>query len=490
MSKERGRTVNFNYIAAVLLSINVLALISPTLNVSGISLLQSPSPEGEQRTLVLLVGFRDSPFPATTGDFGDADHIREIVFTEMSNWLRTVSYGKAWIAGTLNPKPYTLNESSRIFTISWDKGGSTDLLSQLGPQVQQDYNLNDYDHFIVLYSPIDPYCCAPEGGIDLAVFGSGALIPVATKVILQLSNYGSIEGFTVLMHEYVHSMGLLHAYNIPKTGGRWDIMATFGWRIPAEFLAWSRIKLGYIDATAKVITWNNPGGTIAVRVGPLESQNSSIYAIKIPIHGRPNPGYNITGGHITGGPGYYMVEVRQHIDYDSYLPETGVLITYIDGAKDAPYYGWLSYNLPVTVIDSTPDTETLNDALFGNGHRSAMIDAPNNLAIYVMRAYGESFDIVTTTPSQLSNVASHPPTNIVTTVPVNTPNTITVSHTSSQTSQPTSSSMLHTSPVLSQGGVGSADLLVVALLVVVFVVGVLLFARQRTKHPSRAFSES
>ncbi|MGQ9543751.1 MAG: hypothetical protein ACUVTM_06695, partial [Candidatus Bathyarchaeia archaeon] len=111
----------------------------------------------------------------------------------------------------------------------------------------------------------------------------------------------------------------------------------------------------------------------------MELANQTTYAIKIPVT----------------ESAYYLVEVRQKIGFDKVLPNKGVLIVSVDTTKDMG---------KLQVMDSNPNTKTLDDATFGVGSEFSLFkDEKSKLAVYILEEVGLSYRIlVTQTGADLS----------------------------------------------------------------------------------------
>ena len=127
----------------------------------------------------------------------------------------------------------------------------------------------------------------------------------------------------VYAHELAHGFGLPDLYDTDGSSngiGKWCLMSYGSWNGPAgrgdspsHPCAWSRIDMGFASSTN--VTTPLPNQLI-----PDVEQGGSIYRMW-------------TGGLISQE--YFLVENRQRIGYDSYLPSEGLLIWHIDDVKNA-----------------------------------------------------------------------------------------------------------------------------------------------------------
>jgi len=124
----------------------------------------------------------------------------------------------------------------------------------------------------------------------------------------------------VYCHELGHVFGLPDLYDTDYSSqgiGRWSLMAGGSWNgtlgnSPAHPDAWSRIGLGFADAT--IVTQDFDGASIAA----IENAGGDIYLLW--DCGLFNDEF-------------FLVENRQKIGYDAALPGAGLLIWHIDQAK-------------------------------------------------------------------------------------------------------------------------------------------------------------
>jgi len=178
----------------------------------------------------------------------------------------------------------------------------------------------------------------------------------------------------VFAHEFAHLLGLPDLYDPYRTYdyvGRWELMAKGVWNgnppgsSPAHMLAWSKIRLGWISESQVAVV--SSGVISNVTLSPIEL-NGTTLAIKIPLTDRT----------------YYLVELRQRMGYDLGLPDTGLLITYIDGNIGGPGV--------VRIVDANPLTATLDDCTFKPGRTFS--DTSNKVFISISEATGQSYRLL------------------------------------------------------------------------------------------------
>jgi immune inhibitor A len=124
----------------------------------------------------------------------------------------------------------------------------------------------------------------------------------------------------VFAHEFGHDFGLPDLYD--TTGatqgiGAWDIMSGGSWlgtprgSLPADFSAWSKVKLGFVTPTVADLPLL--GATI-----PQVETNAVIFKLPVPAS--------------TGGNEYFLVENREQTRSDAAVPGSGLLIWHVDDA--------------------------------------------------------------------------------------------------------------------------------------------------------------
>ncbi len=189
------------------------------------------------------------------------------------------------------------------------------------------------------------------------------------------STSGSLAKVGVIAHEYGHDLGLPDLYDYSSQEefvGKWGLMASGCWNqggsSPAHMVGWCKTELGYVTGAQLV----EVAGEITTIVDPLETSTTGVHLLKIPVTTLR----------------YYLVEVRQQLGYDAYLPDKGVLLTYIDESLSSGHG-------IVTVIDAHPSTSTKDDAAFdvGAGEVSYYMSATHEFTMVIEEAVGTSYNI-------------------------------------------------------------------------------------------------
>jgi hypothetical protein len=133
-------------------------------------------------------------------------------------------------------------------------------------------------------------------------------------------------------------------------------------------MGWCKLQLGYVNSSQLLEVTS----ATSVVVDPLENPTSGVHLIRIPIDATH----------------YYLVEVRQQIGYDQYLPGKGVILSYVDETLG-------SGEGIVQVVDSHPATSSKDDAAFdvGPGAVSSYISATGQFSLFIENTVGNAYNI-------------------------------------------------------------------------------------------------
>lgn len=150
----------------------------------------------------------------------------------------------------------------------------------------------------------------------------------------ELNYYRRLDGVGTFCHEFSHCMGLVDLYDTTYSGwygmGDFDLMDSGNLnddgRCPAGYSAFEKSMCGWINLT----DMTDINGDTYVSGLKAVSEGGDAYIVK-------NKGHEDE---------FYIVENRQKTNWDSALPDAGVMITHVDYNK----YVW-AYNVP-----NSPDT--------------------------------------------------------------------------------------------------------------------------------------
>lgn len=404
--------------AILLLLVLLPELSSPSTQINGpITVYQAPPPpfmplptigyapkiapvSGVIRVLVIAVAFSDTNYTLTT------DRIRQIWSATVPAYYHEISYGKLTIQGDVfgwyklpYPKSHygrnchSINDADCSGSNqSWHIAEDSVLLAQ------KSINFNNYDYYVFLHSGKGQETSHITSDVWSVTY-LDANVKANSKTITRFNIVSEMEeppyvpnGVWVV--EFGHNLGVPDLYNTangPDNGkpilGPWELMDKGSWNgdppgsLPAHMTAWAKVQLGFISGS--MLAQFTPGGASTFTIDPTEIPSSNVHAVKIALDGTPNPKQ------------YYLVEVRMITGFDSGLPTSGVLITYVNENLTVG---------PVRVVDGDPSESNLEDAVWSIGR--TFIDSAHNLAVKVVEKVGNAYRVTVSNNSQRS-VTTH-----------------------------------------------------------------------------------
>ena len=294
------------------------------------------------RTLVILVDFPDKPY--TSGLFvGQQSDFEQLLFSEgqiptgsMREYYLESSYGQLVVGGDIAGW-YTVSQNSDYYTNFCDglhgfgdyPNNAQRLTEEALDLADADVDFSQYDvdgdgwvegvfivHAGTGYEETGNDCeiHSHKWGIN-SVQKDGVWISTYSMEPEESPTSGGLIPIGVFCHEFGHVLGLpdLYDYDYDSRGtGRWEIMSSGsynnGSRTPAQFCGWSKYQLGWLDPI----------------VVPVDAVNVEVPAVEW------NPTvYRLWPNGVVGNE-YFLVENKQNVGYDSYLPGSGLLICHID----------------------------------------------------------------------------------------------------------------------------------------------------------------
>ncbi len=240
------------------------------------------------------------------------------------------------------------------------------------------------------------------------------------------------SGMGTYAHEFSHILGIGDNYNNPYSvpprrdySGPWDMLSrgTFNgpggphsrWLIPAtagssmgaEHMLREKMKLGIVDP-ASVLNLTRDGlagsGVVVAKVAAraVRAKPGGLSGINLAMGTDRSPACDVSTDPMCDGGGYnnYTVEVVDRMGFDSFTPDSGVLLSKTKD-KDAAPFIWVVDAHPEDIdkVDfvlpnGTPqkmtigDYRQLSDALFhagtDSGSQYEYVDAANRLHFYVL----------------------------------------------------------------------------------------------------------
>lgn len=346
---------------------------------------QSIKTLGVVRVLVIAVAFSDvKPTMSMT-------ELRKEWLGTVPTYYSEISYGKLKIQGDLYgwyTLPHTLMHYGRDCKAindadcsgtnqSWKIANDTIFLA--GKNV----NFANYDYFMFIHSGDGQETSQVKNDIWSVTYFN-ASIRTSSITLESFSIVPEIEAAPNVANgdwcvEFAHLLGIPDLYdatNGPDNGktllGQWELMDKGAWNgdppgsLPAHMTAWPKIQLGFIGGSLLATA---SGGVSTFQVDPTEIVSNNVHAVKVPITSSQ----------------YYLLEVRKQIGFDAALPESGVLITYVDERKATG---------KVNLINADPETADLTNAAW-QPHQT-FSDSKHGVNIAVTAGSGNSYEIAVT----------------------------------------------------------------------------------------------
>ncbi len=288
---------------------------------------------GTIQVAFILSDFEDQAYQ----DDHDQDYFDDLAFGEtdsMSDYFDEVSRGQLNVEGTVYG-PYTLDGDAADYGTE-----NSEFVRDSVEIADDDIDFRDYDAVVVVHSGpgeessgnSDDIWSVHWPSISISTDDNGYVI----RKISQVPEYQTVSGqnnpLGVWCHEFGHEIGLPDLYDTDGSSGGigdWGVMASGGWgnngETPTYLSAWSRYWLGWVEPIVVTDDVDN------LVLKPIET-DGDVYLLPIP-------------GDWANSKQYYLLENRQQMKYDTYLPGEGLLIWHIDEE----------------VIDSNWNSNTVND---------------------------------------------------------------------------------------------------------------------------------
>jgi M6 family metalloprotease-like protein len=352
--------------------------------------------------VVILVDFPDVETRV------DRAQVEQRFSQQLNAYLQEMSYGKVCLDADVTTKWYTLPHPVSEYRISSrnlevNKTRVRNLIEDALDAADADVNYPEHS-FTVLFLAANTteYGMVGLNGypgmlgwtvLDEVVTSRGEKVPGGVAIYTYTAHLGT------LFHDIAHIMGgvkdgkrqvpCLYDHDMQALPGPdqeifkasiinmgyWDPMSChyieFGVP-PPGITSWTRMRLGWLDP-AKVKTVQK-GERAEVLLGPLEDASSETLVIKIPLTATT----------------YYLIENRQPIGVDRYLPDSGVLILYADDSIPECRNG----QAPVKLMNADPSVPSLKGAAYDADVHNEFVDDRNGIRIRVAEKIGESYRIV------------------------------------------------------------------------------------------------
>ncbi|MFX1563576.1 MAG: M6 family metalloprotease domain-containing protein, partial [Promethearchaeota archaeon] len=336
---------------------------------------------GTHTILVILVEFTDEEHMFTPAE------VSNVAIGDLNDYYQEASYGLTTVTGATTTW-IQLGHLREYYVDRLD--GTSDpkfkLVQDALYAADSQVNYNDYDGVTIVHAGQgqeishdwkDYWSCEWwSTGPPFAVYDGKAIY--RASVSPEEGAAGSASFVGVIAHEFGHDLGLPDLYDVnyvTEFVGDWCLMAKGSWNgpssvgeSPAHMMGWCKMELGYVNGSQIADASSSFIGTVDV----LEQATTGVHIVKIPVTSQQ----------------YYLIEVRQQTGYDQYLPEKGVLLTYVDESLD-------SGEGIVKVIDAHPSTATKNDGAFdlGAGEVDTYISSHGQFTMILDGKVGNSYDI-------------------------------------------------------------------------------------------------
>lgn len=381
----------------------LLAAAALLLAAAGLLAVKHFRPAGAQqlRGIVLLVEFPDVPG-------GSALEPIAKKFIDMGQYLGEMSYGRAEVKTEVSKRWFRVPRPVAHYRIPFadlkvPPGPIFDLTDDVIAAAGEELELAEYDFIIFFLSaPVEKYGMVSLSGYP-GIFGWKRDTPPRTRagkpVDVPIAIFARDVHLGSIVHDMAHLLGgwrdgkrmvpclfdqdlQAHVEGNPAEArkkflkaiphlGFWDPLSCHYYKKflpPSGFCAWTRMRLGWLEPGK--IRLVKPGESAEVLLGPLARGESETLAIKIPIAGNR----------------YYLIENRQHIGYDRFLPGKGLLIMRIDDDAGECMGG----KSPVRLVDANPKVPLLEGAAFNLGGRESFTDRELGVRVRLLGMRGYS----------------------------------------------------------------------------------------------------
>lgn len=326
---------------------------------------------GEQRTLVVLVSFRDTPAAPYS-----ATHAADVVFSQTDGFFRENSGGAAWLTGDVYG----------WFPIEMDSTVcDTTTLATLAKAAAEGAGatLSSYSRFVYAF----PRNACTWWGLG-SVGGNPSQAWINGDMALEVAG-----------HEIGHNLGLYHSRNmdcgttaigsncsVDEYGDTLDLMgATRG-----HYNAFQKERLGWL-APSQIVTLTGSTSSTYV-IEPYASPTGGVKALKILRSTDP----------ATGLRTFYYVEQRQAIGYDSFMSGWTNVMSGV-----AVHTGSESGGNTTYLLDMTPETSSWYDPALTGGRTFA--DAAAGLSLETVSAGASGATVsITLAPTATACVRATP----------------------------------------------------------------------------------
>jgi M6 family metalloprotease-like protein len=355
-----------------------------------------PKVVGGFSVLILLVEFPD------VRHVNEPQQIYNDVFATLNRYFTEVSYNLTWVVGQVVPKWKEMKKPSTYYDIAdvtgsgWARDAPFEFLRDAIEIWDDEVDYSEYDCIFV--------AAAGQSIWGFAIVGAYIAHTNDGVNITRCSGLREASPWTTYAHEFGHIMGLpdLYSFEIAFSGpsdyreaavyvGPWDLMSRSDER--PQIGAWGKIKLGWIPERS-------------VQECLLEQQ---LLAVLSPLEEFPGPqnGSTFTQAVIvwTSTTTYFVVQNRQQVGFDAVLPDSGILVSFVDEDRFSLGTG------PVVVQDAHPEIGPrwmLPHPVFdiGPGEVDQFTNGTFDIAIVILDKADDSYVVAVCDTSSISLVRS------------------------------------------------------------------------------------
>ncbi len=353
---------------------------------------QSDQAKGEQYVLMVAVQFPDVQ-PTIS-----LEQLRKKVIGELNQYLNEQSYGLTWMKVDFRgwiklPSPLAAYKISP-YNFKVDRTRVRKLFEDTMTALEKEVDFSPYQHVLIIPGAVTQpgkgygmmcYCANP--GMLSGARGNLRYITLKSKEGKEFED-GIFVGtenahLGMFAHDFFHALGglygerrmvpCLYDFNLQSDASRipspehhaiymgpWDIMSEHFVKReepPPGISSFTKIRLGWISPGQVRLV--NPGETASAFLVPLAKKGDSL-AVKIPLKGGE----------------YYLVENRQPIGFDRFLPDSGILILKVNPEAEEG-------SGTVKIMDADPKSPHFAHATYKllQNKRNIFMDQENNLAI-------------------------------------------------------------------------------------------------------------
>lgn len=352
-------------------------------------------------------------FPGTSRKISSRA-VKEKFLDELDEYIREMSHSKVCIKGAVTEKWYKLPNPIANYWIPWqnqqaNKSNLRNLVSDSLNAVDEDIDVSKYDFVILTLG-----ATIKEWGNNGVAAYPGMLgwksdeslfTRSGRKVNRGIVVYASTVTLGHVFHDVAHVLGgvkegkrvLPCLYDQDLQGkstalagnssarqarreaeiymGSWDPMSCNNCvqrPAPPGVSSWTKLRLGWLEPSKVRVV--NPGEKVQITLGPLEDASSQTMVVKIPLTDTT----------------YYLIENRQHLGHDKYLPQTGVLVMYADDKIGESRHG----QSQVRIVNANPTVPYLEGAAFDIDRNASYVDDQNGVQVKLLKKNGNSYDVL------------------------------------------------------------------------------------------------